>query len=256
MVPEQGEQPEKQAENRAEKPADPRDDQRAWTPAATRWVVGSLVAVVFIFPFARRALRPAEPPAPSVPSASPVSVTQSASLYQAGRYEEAIAAAKAALQKDPKAADAYNNMAASYSALHRWDEAIQSAGEAIRLQPDHQLAKNNLAYAQNEKAKAGAAPPASETPDYYLTLSMQHFQAGKFQPCIDASQKALALKPGLALAYNNIAACYGALGMFDEEIKNAAEALRIQPDYPLARNNLAWAVSQKQARQDPTKPRP
>ena len=45
--------------------------------------------------------------------------------YQAGRYREAIAAARAALEADPNSPGAYNNMAVSYLGLGMFDEGIR-----------------------------------------------------------------------------------------------------------------------------------
>ena len=50
--------------------------------------------------------------------------------YQAGRYQEAITAAKTALVANPNSAGAYNNLAVSYLALSMYDEAIHAAQEA------------------------------------------------------------------------------------------------------------------------------
>ncbi|SNS36109.1 Tetratricopeptide repeat-containing protein [Granulicella rosea] len=78
-------------------------------------------------------------------------VDRSLSLNQAGRFEESIAAARAALEADPGSAVAWNNIAANYEAMHRWDEAIDAARRALALKPDFQLAKNNLAWSESQK---------------------------------------------------------------------------------------------------------
>jgi tetratricopeptide (TPR) repeat protein len=89
-----------------------------------------------------------------------------------------------------------------------------------------------------------AGPPV--TARDFIDLSLDHFRAGRYQECIDASQQALKLGPELAaVAYNNIGGCHGSLGHYDEEIRNELEALRIQPDFQMAKNNLAWALEQK-----------
>jgi tetratricopeptide (TPR) repeat protein len=82
-------------------------------------------------------------------------ITRSKDSYLAGRYQEAIDAARAALKLKADSPEAYNNIAVSYSALKQWDEAITSAQRAIALKPDFQLAKNNLAWAQRGKAESG-----------------------------------------------------------------------------------------------------
>ena len=56
----------------------------------------------------------------------------------------------------PAYAEAYNNIAAAYASLGKWDQAIAAAEAALRLKPDFQLARNNLAWAQSQKAKAAA----------------------------------------------------------------------------------------------------
>ena len=59
------------------------------------------------------------------------------------------------------------------------------------------------------------------------------------------AKKALALKPDYAEAYNNLAAGYNSMQMWDEGIQAATQAVRLKPDYQLARNNLLWAQSAK-----------
>jgi tetratricopeptide (TPR) repeat protein len=80
-------------------------------------------------------------------------VDSSYRLYQEGRYEEAIAAAKKSLAAHPEDADAYNNLSAAYIALHRWNDGIWSAMQAIRIQPDHKMARHNLAWAVAQKQR-------------------------------------------------------------------------------------------------------
>ena len=79
-------------------------------------------------------------------------VQVAANDVQAGRNEEAIAAARRALALEPGNAVAWNNIAAANENLQHWDEAIAAAQQAIKLQPDFQLAKNNLAWSISQKA--------------------------------------------------------------------------------------------------------
>jgi len=76
---------------------------------------------------------------------------------------------------------------------------------------------------------------------------MRYFQTQNFSACITAATEAIRRKPNSAIAYNNLAACYGALRKWDEEIVSAHRALDLSPDFQLARNNLKWAESQKRA---------
>ena len=71
--------------------------------------------------------------------------------YQTGDYAGCIAAARKAIQLNPNAAIAYNNIAAAYAAMRQWEPAVEAARQALRLQPGFQLAKNNLAWALSQK---------------------------------------------------------------------------------------------------------
>jgi protein O-mannosyl-transferase len=76
---------------------------------------------------------------------------------QAGRFEQSIQDARAALRLKPDYAEAYNNIAADYASMQNWSHAVSAAQIAVHLKPDFQLAKNNLAWAEAEKAKAHPA---------------------------------------------------------------------------------------------------
>jgi tetratricopeptide (TPR) repeat protein len=81
-------------------------------------------------------------------------------------------------------------------------------------------------------------PPSAES---YVGDSYRDFQAGRFADSVTAARAALRLRPDYALAWNNIAAAYIALNLWDDAIRAAEESIRLDPDLELARNNLAWA---------------
>jgi len=169
--------------------------------------------------------------------------------YKAGRYDNAITAAKSALAADPTvAADAYNNIAVSYLGLRQYDKAIEAAREAIRLRPDYQLAKNNLAWIQREMAKSAGAPGPVGPQSAVAALidqSMQHAQAERFEECITTATQAAKLDPTAAPAFNNIGFCAAKLKRWDEGMRNLLEAIRLAPDFQPARKNLAWVLQEK-----------
>jgi tetratricopeptide (TPR) repeat protein len=106
-------------------------------------------------PGAPRALTPQ----PLGPGATPKALLErSVQHCRRQEYAACVRAAKAALQGDPKLAEAWNNAAAGYAGLHLWDDAARHASQALRLRPDFQLAKNNLAWISEERAKLLAAP--------------------------------------------------------------------------------------------------
>jgi tetratricopeptide (TPR) repeat protein len=77
--------------------------------------------------------------------------------FQAGRYQDCIAAATAALKLKPDYAEAYNNVAAAYQSLGLWDDAIRALQQALKLNPNLQIAKNNLAYSMQEKQRGSSS---------------------------------------------------------------------------------------------------
>lgn len=127
------------------------------------WAIAAAVLMLLAFPLARWTKR-AEPPVlppeghrtEVAATLSPAAEALQASLehYQAGRYEDAVSSAKAALKSDPGLAAAYNILAVSYLKLSLLADAERAANEAIRLSPDDQLAKSTLGWIELEKAKA------------------------------------------------------------------------------------------------------
>lgn len=180
-------------------------------------------------------------------AAGALELQQSFDLYQAGRYQEALAAARAAIAANPKSADAYNNLAVAYMGLRQIDEAIQAAEDAIRLRPDYQLAKNNLAWFRSEKAVARPVTPAeAEQATDFLNQSVQHYEAKRFEQCLVTALRSTRLNPTLAPAFNNAGICAGNLQLWDEAIRNTQEAIRLDPNSELAKNNLAWIQQERE----------
>lgn len=221
----------------ASQPAmDPGKSDRFWR--VWRWVIAVAVVVMLVF-----ALRIANSRAPAAGA-----LQRSFQQYQAGRFQEAIVSANAAIAANPASADAYNNLAVSYLGLRQFDGAIQAAQDAIRLKPDYQLAKNNLAWIQREKAKATSAPvqaTPSSPASTLLSQSLQHSRAGRFRECIDTATQSAKLNPSSSPAFNNIGFCAGNLQLWDEGIRNLQEAIRLEPNSQLAKNNLAWIQQQR-----------
>ena len=93
-----------------------------------------------------------------------------------------------------------------------------------------------------------AAVAMDNTPEYHLARSLAEYQMRRYRECIAAAQRALALRPAYAEAWNNIAAAHNALKEWAQGIAAGEEALRINPSLQIARNNLAFARQQLQAR--------
>lgn len=80
-------------------------------------------------------------------------INRSLVLYQQGKFHESIFAAHEALQLNPHAAEAWNNIAAAEEALQHWDQAIVASRRALQENPNLQIAKNNLQWSMQQKQR-------------------------------------------------------------------------------------------------------
>ena len=71
----------------------------------------------------------------------------------AGRYDDCLKNAKAAIELRPDYAEAYNVMAMALIATNHGDDGIEALRQAIRIKPDYETAKKNLAWALEEKKR-------------------------------------------------------------------------------------------------------
>jgi Flp pilus assembly protein TadD len=115
------------------------------------------------------------------------------------------------------------------------------------------IAHNRRADAEPLLKKAAELSPGDQTvrellagesrisAESCLNLSLQRYREGRFAEAIEASQKALELKPDYPEAWNNIGAAYNSLGQFEKGAAACEQALRLNPGFTLARNNLNYA---------------
>lgn len=136
------------------------------------------------------------------------------------------------------------------ASLHqvRYVQRVFVEGQTADLSIKMVLAGANAASAAPARPGAGADTPPGSTEAMRqqqavvaLNESLTHYQNRRFEACIVAARRALALNPGLAEAHNNIAAAHAELAQWQAAVDAAQEALRIKPDFQLAKNNLAWA---------------
>lgn len=146
-----------------------------------------------------------------------------------------------ALQLAPGDSIPYAYYARWLDSRSRLQEAESLAHTALRINASDPIAAQVLASVQGRMKLMQAAAQTQISPEGYLALSLDHYQHGRYQECIEAARKALLLNPAYAEAYNNIAAAYQSMGRWDDAIDAAQKALALKPDFPLARNNLAWS---------------
>lgn len=123
---------------------------------------------------------------------------------------------------------------------YRYEEAIQMAHDGLKISPGHyQLQKLKEQLLVVFKENQGAIKLTAED---LLNMSLQMYQNGNYEGCIQMAEKALEVNPKYAEAYNNISAAHNQLENFEESVKAADKGLAIRPDYELLINNRAASL--------------
>lgn len=164
------------------------------------------------------------------------------------RSQEAETNLRTALQLNPHDFQARAMLSQVHAQRQQWKELRDLVEDTLRIAPGDPSALHfKMIVEANERASKAAAESAfaQGSPEAFMEMSLAHFRAGRYMDCVRAAEKALQLRPNYAEAYNNIAAGYNALKMWDQGIAAAKEAVRLKPDWELARNNLAHAMQQK-----------
>ncbi|MES2621841.1 MAG: hypothetical protein V4615_13410, partial [Bacteroidota bacterium] len=167
-------------------------------------------------------------------------------LKNNGRKDEAIANLYSCLRLVDARMDARYMLMPLLYEQKRLEELKTVAARTLQLSPDDATASAYLKMAESGKSQLEVEKESSvnfKTPEQFLNLSLLCYNAGDFEGCIDAAEKALALKSDYAEAYNNICSAYNAMNKFEEGVKACEAALKIIPNYALAKGNLNYAKS-------------
>jgi tetratricopeptide (TPR) repeat protein len=113
--------------------------------------------------------------------------------------------------------------------------AEQAAEQTLEIAPDDALARRAIDH-----------PPVQDAA-FWIDLSLAQYRQAMYGQSMQSARRALALQPGSAEAWNNIAANDEALRRWDEAIAAARNAVALKPDFQLAKNNLAWSLAQRAA---------
>ncbi|NVO02163.1 MAG: hypothetical protein HXX09_05625 [Bacteroidetes bacterium] len=164
------------------------------------------------------------------------------------RGKEAITYLQHAISVAPGNMSSRYLLMSVYSEYENWDLLQALVSESLQIVPGDALTLSYSDIAKDKKSQVALVEEQvkmNPSPENYLNLSLQYYNRGDYQKCIDACYSALKIKPDYSEAYNNICSAYNAMGKWDEGIKACEKALALKPDYPLAKNNLNWAKTEK-----------
>lgn len=144
--------------------------------------------------------------------------------------------------------DARNLLMNDLYALGRNEELKVTASKTLEILPGNPVAQKFLAMADSGKSALEISKEqvsTSSNPNDFLNLSLQYYQVGQYEKCIETARKALTLKPDFPEAYNNIGSAHIMLKQYDEALLALNKALSLDPNNQLAKNNIAWAEAEK-----------
>ena len=160
-----------------------------------------------------------------------------------GRPAEAERHFREAQRDDPNNPISYTYYARWLRSVGRTEEALLFANRAVELSPADADARNLLTDLMTRPAATIPTGPTPNTPEQWVMLSLEQYQARRYEDCIKSSERALQLRPAYAEAFNSICAAHNALGNYAAAADACERALALAPNYVLARHNLAVARS-------------
>ena len=213
---------------------------------ATRTLARTGVLLLGAMLVSNVALARRQPPPPVIPTED----TQKArDLYKVGRYADAVAAAKLALNKNERYTPAMLVMAKSYYKLHKYEwmkklwEMMQANGASSSEKAEiYQL----LAFLEvDQKNVPGAIAlfkqAAEQKPDdaiLWNNLGAQYLTAKNYAEATPVLERASQLQPGFAKAHLNLGDAYRGMRQYEKALDEYQKALQLFPNYADAVFNL------------------
>jgi len=169
-------------------------------------------------------------------------------LFAQKRSKEAIPYLQNAITISPGHLQSRYLLMSIYSELGYWEQLQQLATETLTIIPGDTPTLSFIEMSKGKKSQAAANAEqvkSNPTPESYLTLSIQYYNQGEYQKCIDACYEALKLRPTYSEAYNNICTAYNSMKMWDKAAEACQKSLQCNPNNEYAKNNLKIAQTAK-----------
>jgi len=208
-------------------------------------IVGMGLAAVLSLGAARAYARH-EPPPAVIPTAE---TKQAEEMYKAGRYQDAVAAAKEALTKNERYTPAMLVMAKSFFKLHKYEwmkklwEMMQANGasnaekaEIYQLLAFLEIDQKNVPGAIALLKQASDAKPDDAV--IWNNLGAQYLAAKNYTEATPVLEKAASLQPGFAKAHLNLGDAYRGDKQYEKAQAEYQKALQLFPNYADAVFNL------------------
>lgn len=161
---------------------------------------------------------------------------------QARTFRDSETLWRHAIERNPTAWMAMNNLAVILNDRGRPDEAIPYLDRSLQLKPDHPEAWCNrgncyLATARYARAIEEYDHAIQLNPSYaeaYTNRGNCYSAQGRYQDAIGSYTQAIRLRPDVAGAWCNRANASLAAARYDDAISDFDQACKLQPEYPQA----------------------
>jgi tetratricopeptide (TPR) repeat protein len=157
------------------------------------------------------------------------------SLYDSGKYEEAIECLDKSLEANSKNTQTWYYKGLVLAHRSQYNEAISCYDEALKLNPT---------YSEATKAKESAIEEQRQKEiSLLINEGLRYNKINDYQNAIDSFDKAIRLNPNYALAWYNKGVALNNLGKGKEAIKCYDKAIQINRNYALAWYNKGVALN-------------
>ena len=182
---------------------------------------------------------------------SSVYFDRAASLFSAGRVEEATESLREALRRRPGWAKAYNGLCVAEATLGSIAEAIRHCRRAASIRPENPDAYYNLGniydrlgrHAEAVKAYAKAVEVKPDYAEAYYGMGDAFADLGRESDAVKALEQAVKVKPGFTEALFGLSGMYFKIGRLGEALDAARRTVRLKPDHAEAYANMGMAYA-------------
>jgi tetratricopeptide (TPR) repeat protein len=173
-----------------------------------------------------------------------------ATLYESGRWEEALGYCRAALAIRPDVSAAHNGLGLALYSTGRRDEGIGQLEQAVSIDPNSVSAHVNLGRVCYYEGRLDesidhlqqALRIAPKSAGIHVDLGASLAAKGRLDDAIGHFQLALSIDPKSAAAHNEFGIALRENGRLEESINHFQQALCIAPDSAEVRDNLGSAL--------------
>ncbi len=168
-------------------------------------------------------------------------------VYRAlGRYEDAQAVYRRAIELDPKYVTPHNGLGNVYRDLSRYEDALAAYRRAIELDPKFAFPHNGLgnvyrALGRYEDALIAYRRAIDLDPQYVAPhngLGNVYADLGRYEDALAAYRRAIELDPKYAYPHNGLGNVYRDLGSYEDALAAYRRAIDLDPKEAAPHNGL------------------